>query len=192
MKNYKVLLILLFLAFVFVGLVGCESTTTSSENTTKASETETNPNESTTRGIITATLDTTESDVVTTEDEDDDALTVSEAIEICMQVGNVEPTNKYLVKGTVSRITNYSYGEMYISDGESELYIWGTRSADGEIYYDALDEKPHVGDTVVLLGMLHTFNDTPEMKEGWIQSFEHIDSRYAPWLHPTNARYRAR
>ncbi len=175
MKRYKKLITFFIFVLLLVGLVGCA--TTSSDNTTKNDENNKSSSETVTKGIVTTSLDEVDTTDPSTTKEDDGALTVKEAIDICMMVGNNEPNAKYLVKGTVSKITNYSYGEMYITDGTNELYVYGTRSADGETYYDQLDDKPQVGDTVVLLGGLHTYNDSPEMKVGWIQSFVHVEQQ---------------
>ena len=175
-KNFLIFI----LTFLFALMIsGCDQTSLDTKTTKENVET---TSSFTTKEIISTTTNEednqNETEEITTpseDDEDDKVLTVEEAIALARRAGEVGTTEKVLVKGEVSRITNYSYGEMYITDGTNELYIYGTRSADGEIYYDSLDDKPQVGDTVVLLGIVHTYNDNPEMKVGWIQSFTHVE-----------------
>ena len=81
-------------------------------------------------------------------------ITIAQALEIAEAVGETGTENKYLITGTIKTVTNPQYGEMYITDGENELYIYGTYSADGVKRYSELTEKPVKGDTVTLLGSL--------------------------------------
>ena len=62
-------------------------------------------------------------------------LTVSEAIEVAVQAGPNGTEEKQYVKGFVKNITNTTFGEMYITDGTNDLYIYGVYSSDGELRY---------------------------------------------------------
>ena len=96
-------------------------------------------------------------------------VTIPEAIEIAKE-GNGK---KYIVRGTVVEVKNATWGNMYIEDAEgNKLYIYGTYSADGSVRYDAMEVKPNVGDKVMLLGELSTYNGESQMKNGWLLSHE--------------------
>ena len=96
-------------------------------------------------------------------------VTIPEANEIAKE-GNGK---KYVVRGTVKEVKNTTYGNVYIEDAEGNtLYIYGLYSADGSTRYDAMEVKPNVGDQVVLLGELSTYNGTAQMKNAWLQSLK--------------------
>lgn len=98
--------------------------------------------------------------------------TVTDAVELAEMFGETGSTDSYLVKGTIKSITNYYYGEMYLTDGTSELLIYGVRGATDTDYFDKLEYVPQVGDTVVLKGTLNIFKDAPQMRTGYLQSYE--------------------
>ncbi len=92
-------------------------------------------------------------------------VTIPEAIQIAQEANGV----KYIVRGTVVEVKNATWGNMYIEDAEgNKLYIYGTYSADGSVRYDAMEVKPNVGDEVVLMGELSTYNGEAQMKNGWL------------------------
>ncbi len=92
-------------------------------------------------------------------------VTIPEAIEIAKEANG----KKYIVRGTVSEVKNTTWGNMYVEDAEgNKLYIYGTYSADGSVRYDAMEVKPNVGDEVVLMGELSTYNGESQMKNGWL------------------------
>ena len=96
-------------------------------------------------------------------DEKATYLTVSEAIEIAQQAGSEGTAEKQFVKGVVKNITNTTFGEMYITDGTNDLYIYGVYSNDGSLRYCDLEQKPYTNDEVFLYGYLKTYNGNPEM-----------------------------
>ena len=98
---------------------------------------------------------------------------VTEAIRIANEAGEEGTTEKYYVYGTITTVSNPTYGEMTITDGTNDLYIYGTYSKDGVLRYSELEDKPVKGDEVVLYGTLKTFKNSPEMGSGWIQDFKH-------------------
>lgn len=103
----------------------------------------------------------------TSYDFDYDLTTISEAIEIAKQ--NTSPTEtRYYIYGTISEIANYSYGQMTIQDETGSIEAYGTYSADGTKRYSELENKPQVGDMVVLYSNLSTYKDTPQIYSGWI------------------------
>ena len=99
--------------------------------------------------------------IVPDSEKEQEYLTVSEALDIAMEAGDAGTSDVCYVTGVVSRITNGNYGEMYITDGENELYIYGLYQND--IVYSKLDDKPYSGDTVYVYGILKTYSGNPEM-----------------------------
>ena len=95
-------------------------------------------------------------------------LSVSEAIVMAHQAGEEGTTEKQYVKGIVKNITNSTFGEMYITDGTNDLYIYGVYSSDGSLRYCDLEEKPYTDDEVFLYGYLKTYKDAPEMGQSWL------------------------
>ncbi len=96
-------------------------------------------------------------------------MSVSEAVILANQVGEEGTAERQYVTGTVKSISNANYGEMYITDGTSDLYIYGVYSADGVKRYPELDEKPYTGDEVFLYGIVKTYKGNPEMGASWLQ-----------------------
>ena len=76
---------------------------------------------------------------------------------------------KYQVSGVITEIKNTTYGNVYIQDANGDsLYIYGLYSADGKTRYDALEQKPAVGDFVTLYGVMSQYKGTPQMKNAWM------------------------
>ncbi len=72
-------------------------------------------------------------------------------------------TTKYYVTGTVKNVYNFTYGNMYITDGTNELCVYGTYSADGSVRYDKMTQKPVAGDTVTLYGIVSVYQGAVQM-----------------------------
>ena len=96
-------------------------------------------------------------------------LSVTEAVALAREVGEEGTKERQYVTGTVKSISNANYGEMYITDGTSDLYIYGVYSKDGALRYPELEEKPYTGDEVFLYGIVKTYNGSPEMGASWLQ-----------------------
>lgn len=102
--------------------------------------------------------------------EANSTLTIVEANKVGVSFANNNyTTGKYYVEGKIKSIANSTYGNLYIEDEQGNtLYVYGVYSADGEVRFDALTEKPAVGDTIKLWGVLGSYNDTVQMKSGWL------------------------
>lgn len=111
------------------------------------------------------------SDIVPSSEEQVAYMTVSEAVALANQVGQDGTAQRQYVMGTVKNITNSTYGEMYITDGTNDLYIYGVYSADGALKYSEMSDKPFSGDEVYLYGIVKTYNGSPEMGASWLQKF---------------------
>ncbi len=144
------------------GLLASVLLTTACNNAGDNNDTNTSESESTTKG---------EKGTIT------NPLNVSEAIAKCE--ANDESV-RYYIRAKVKEIVDANYGQMVIEDETGSLSVYGTYSADGEKRYSELDEKPTVGDTVILYGNLVTFKNSPEIKSGWIISFEKGSTDFDP------------
>ena len=66
---------------------------------------------------------------------------------------NGQTEESYYVRGTVVSVTNTTYGNLTIDDGQGNtLYVYGVYDKTGATRYDGLSDPPRVGDTVVLCG----------------------------------------
>ena len=66
---------------------------------------------------------------------------------------NAQTEESYYVRGTVVSVTNTTYGNLTIDDGQGNtLYVYGVYDKTGATRYDGLTDPPRVGDTVVLCG----------------------------------------
>lgn len=108
----------------------------------------------------------------------DKFYTVAELIDMCADYTDAPSNDRYYVIATVKEISDAEYGQMTIEDETGEMLVYGTYSADGEIRYSELTEKPVAGDQVILYGTLQQYGETPEIKSGWIIWFNHIETRY--------------
>ena len=103
------------------------------------------------------------------EIQPDTTLTIEQAIELGSKKAHDTYTDgKYYVAGVITEIYNTSYGNMYITDGENTLTVYGTYSADGKTRFDAMETQPVVGDTVIIYGIVGQYNGNAQIKNGWI------------------------
>ena len=111
-----------------------------------------------------------------------ETITIAEAIEICKV--NSEPTKeRYFIRATIVKVSNPSYGEMYIADETGELYVYGTYSADGSIGYANMENKPVKGDEVLLSCTLSNYNGTNQVKNARLIDFTHVDVEIDPSMY---------
>ena len=79
-------------------------------------------------------------------------------------------TESYYVKGTITSITQTTYGNMYIEDENgNKLLIYGLYDQSGNRYGN-MSSKPQVGDTIIICGPIYRYDSsTIEIKNGtWI------------------------
>ena len=101
-------------------------------------------------------------------------ITIAEALELCGEEGNITE-ERYYIRATVVSITNAAFGAMVIADETGEISVYGTYSADGEINYSAMEDKPYRGDQVVLHCILQNYNGTKEVKNARLIEFTHVE-----------------
>lgn len=100
---------------------------------------------------------------------DYDTTTIAELKELATEE---ESDVRYFVKGEIVSIDDYSYGQMTIKDDTGSIMVYGARGSDGKTYFDQLEDKPKVGDFVLLSATIKTYNNTPEIYIGWILDFK--------------------
>ena len=143
-----------------------EPETSTEENTT---EPETSTEENTTEPETSTEENTTEPD-----EPEIQVITIAQALELCGEEGNIT-TERYYIRATIVSITNAAYGAMVIADETGEISVYGTYSADGEINYSAMDDKPYRGDQVLLHCILQNYNGTKEVKNARLIEFTHVE-----------------
>ncbi len=104
-----------------------------------------------------------------------DCISIAEAIQKAKDAGDAGTSEKYYVYGIIKEVSNATYGEMTITDGTDDLYVYGVYSKDESTRYDAMTDKPVKGDEVVLYGILKTYKEKPEMDRGYLQEFKHVE-----------------
>ena len=170
----KKILVLILLLVPVVLLFGCKVTDTPDPvpdnqgdqgGTNQGDNNQTNTNQGDNNPGDNTQTNTNQGDEIT-------YLTVSEAYQLAQSAGDVGTSEKQYVMGVVKNITKPAYGEMYITDGTTDLYIYGVYSADGTLRYSEMDDKPYSGDTVYLYGVLKTYKGQPEMGAAWLQKYE--------------------
>ena len=100
-----------------------------------------------------------------------ETITIARALELCGEPGNIT-TERYYIRATVKTISNAAYGQMIIEDETGEIEVYGTYSADGELTFSALDERPVKGDEVLLHCILQNYNGTKEVKNARLIEFK--------------------
>lgn len=76
----------------------------------------------------------------------------------------------YKVKGTLTKLSNTTYGNWFINDGTGEVYVYGTLDANGsEKNFASL--KLEEGDEVTIQGPRETYKGTPQLKNVTVLSY---------------------
>jgi uncharacterized protein YdeI (BOF family) len=116
--------------------------------------------------------------------ENYDIITIAKAIELATEAGDTPTTDRYYIRGTVKTISNPMYGEMTITDGTNEIYVYGTYSADGVLSFPNIEKRPVAGDEVLLHCTLSTYNGTPQVKNARLIDFKHVEVEIDPSEYP--------
>ena len=103
--------------------------------------------------------------------EADTTLTLEQAKALAsLYDHNTFSTNKYYVTCEIENVYNTTYGNINVV---GDFVIYGLYNADGNIRYDAMDYKPVAGQTIRVYGVIGKYNDTLQMKNGWLQEIVH-------------------
>ena len=114
-------------------------------------------------------------------------LTIADAIALGQSYAhNTFSDSKYYVTGIITEVYNTQYGNMKLADEAGNiLIIYGSWNEDGTVRYDALEDAPVAGDTVVLYGIIGQYNGTSQMKNGWIMGIVSGDGGDTPEIPDT-------
>lgn len=89
-------------------------------------------------------------------------------ISIADFMGLPDSDANYMITGTITNIVNDHYGNVYISDGTNEVYLYGLYpgyGATGDARYDfVVNSGLKVGDEITVIGAHLTYNGTIEIK----------------------------
>ncbi len=97
-------------------------------------------------------------------------INFAKAVELSGTTKDVYTTDKYYIMGTIKAIDNEKYGNMTLEDEQGNtFYVYGLYSKDGSTSYGSMENKPVVGDLVVVQGILGYYN-APQMKNAWLVS----------------------
>lgn len=76
----------------------------------------------------------------------------------------------YMVTGTIDEIANATYGNLYLKDGDTRVYVYGTYpgwGATGDARKNLIATLGlEVGDELTVIGSKTTFNGTPQVNNG--------------------------
>ena len=93
------------------------------------------------------------------------ALTIDEFLD-----RDDDPNTYYMLTGTVTEIANPTYGNLYLYDGDSQVYVYGCYpgwGATGDNRKNWLETANiEVGDELTVIGVRYTFNGTPQLSNG--------------------------
>ena len=81
-----------------------------------------------------------------------------------------DPNVYYMLTGTITEIANPDYGNLYLYDGDSQVYVYGCYpgwGATGDYRkYLIATEGIEVGDELSVIGVKSTYKGTPQMANG--------------------------
>ena len=128
----------------------------------------TNPSTSTTPGTTPGTKPSEEGSIK----EQFNCISIKEALKKAKDAGSKYTSEQFYVYGKITKMVHETYGNMVITDGTDELFYYGTSDTNGN-RYDAMPDKPTVGDEVVIKSILGEYDKKPQGKEGIIVAFKH-------------------
>ena len=95
-------------------------------------------------------------------------LNPTTTISIADFMGLADSNDNYMITGKITKIDNEHYGNVYISDGTNEVYLYGLYpgyGAKGDDRYDFVTKKGlKVGDEITVIGAHLTYNGVIEIK----------------------------
>ncbi len=178
MKKLRSLIAILLVAMLCVSVfVACDNEKPTESPTDAPTEAPTQaPTEAPTQTPTeTPTQTPTETPTTTPTEKPDDnypTITIAEALAICGDEPSSAPTTeRYYIRATITEILNASYGEMMISDETGSIYVYGTYSSDGALKFPQLENKPGVGDEILIHATLQNYNGEKEVQNARLIEF---------------------
>ena len=88
------------------------------------------------------------------------ARTIRELLDIGSSLANNAETEvAYYVEAEISSVENSTYGNLWVTDGADEIYVYGLYGSDGS-RYDSMSDIPVVGDRVLLKARVKKYVNT--------------------------------
>ena len=177
----RIALLLLVFAMLF-SMVACGQTTATEPSTnpsTAPTEPSTAPTDPTTAPTEPTTAPTNPTEPTQPVDPADPwasfaCITIAEALKLCENYVENPSAERFYIRAIVKSIDNKTYGQMTIEDETGSIMVYGSSSADGSLRFDAMENKPVVGDEILLYGTLQNYKgNTPEVQNAWIIDFIH-------------------
>jgi len=85
----------------------------------------------------------------------------------------------HMVTGEITEIDNPTYGNLYLKDGDSEIYLYGCYPGYGatgdDRKYLIEDKGIKVGDTLTVIAIKSSYNGTPQLSHGIYFSHENAE-----------------
>ena len=98
-----------------------------------------------------------------------DCITVSEALALCLDYVSAPSTERYYIIATVTEVQDTTYGQLTVADETGSIMVYGTRSEDGSLRYDAMGIDLAVGDMILIYGTLQNYKgNTKEVQNAWL------------------------
>ena len=172
MKLTQLISLLLVLVTLALTVAGCNVTNPTSTSTTPEESTS-----ATTKPQDSTTSSTDKTDPNPDPDPEEETweqlyyiISIPAALEIALENGDTVPTTRHYVRGKILKVLNPAYGEMIISDGTNELYVYGLKDATGAGNFSGLNPQPAVGDTLTIYTVLGCYYGAPQAKDAWFDS----------------------
>lgn len=110
-----------------------------------------------------------------------ETITVEEAKALIPEADNVT-TEAVIIRGILTSVTNEKYGNGTLKDiFGNEMTVYGMYDKEGKVRYDAMTEnKPVVGDFVVLRGTLKNYKGTQEIENAQVVELNGVNLEKAP------------
>lgn len=96
------------------------------------------------------------------------AISVTDAVNLTKGQNDDFVSDEVFIYGLIKTISNTTYGEMTITDGTSDLYVYGLND------FSTLSDKPNKGDEVVIKGNVKIYNSKAELGKSTLVEFNHI------------------
>ena len=177
----RIALLLLVFAMLF-SMVACGQTPATEPSTnpsTAPTEPPTAPTDPTTAPTEPTTAPTNPTEPTQPVDPADPwasfaCITIAEALKLCENYVENPSAERFYIRAIVKSIDNKTYGQMTIEDETGSIMVYGSSSADGSLRFDAMENKPVVGDEILIYGTLQNYKgNTPEVQNAWIIDFIH-------------------
>lgn len=96
------------------------------------------------------------------------AISVTDAVNLTIGQDSDFVSSEVYIYGLIKTVSNTTYGEMTITDGTSDLYVYGLND------FASLTDQPIKGDEIVIKGNVKIYNSKPELGKSDLIEFNHI------------------